>query len=180
VRRFEMEASLKDRPIGAVQLFAGLVGILLLPLFFAGCSQRTSGPIVAPHFELKDLNGRVVSSDSFKGKPTMIVFWATWCPTCKRELPTFNQLKEKGIQVVAIALNQSPQAVENYVADNPLNYPVLMTNQQVELDFGGIRFLPTAFLVDSNWEIVGRLFGQISTDEVVHAFQEAEGRRGKK
>ena len=147
---------------------------LLVGLLAVGCSQRTSGPVVAPHFELKDLSGKMVSSDSLKGKPTLLVFWATWCPTCKDELPTFNTLKEKGIQVVAIALNESPDAVRNYVAEHPLNYPVLMTNQQVELDFGGIRFLPTAFLIDSNWQIVGKLFGKISTEGVIHALQQAE------
>ena len=70
---------------------------LLVGLLAVGCSQRTNGPVVAPHFELRDLNGKVVSSDSLKGKPTLLVFWATWCPTCKDELPTFNTLKEKGI-----------------------------------------------------------------------------------
>ena len=150
---------------------------LLIMLTLAGCSERTSGPIIAPHFELKDLNGNTVSSDSLKGKPTLVVFWATWCPTCNEELPTFNALKDKGIQVVAIALNESSQAVKDYLADHPLNYKVLMSDQQVELDFGGIRFLPTAFLIDSNWEILGKLFGKISVPEVEHALKAAEGKK---
>ncbi len=154
---------------------AGLSLVVLLVL--GGCSQRTKGPVLAPHFELKDLKGRTVSSDSFKGRPTLVVFWATWCPTCKRELPTLNPLKDKGIQVVAIALNESVQAVQGYLEDHELDYPVLMTNQQVELDFGGIRFLPTAFLIDSKWEIVGKVFGKLSPSEVVHAFQQAEGEK---
>ncbi len=149
---------------GALLLFS-------LSLVFWGCSQRTKGPVVAPHFELKNLEGKTVSSDSFKGKPTLLVFWATWCPTCKEELPTFNALQEKGVQVVAIALNESDDAVKEYVSEHGIRFPVLMTDQQVELDFGGIRFLPTAFLIDSNWEIVGKVFGKISTDEVVHAFE---------
>ncbi len=151
-----------------------LIGALLLlslSTVLWGCSQRTKGPVVAPHFELKSLEGKIVSSDSFKGKPTLLVFWATWCPTCKEELPTFNALREKGIQVVAIALNESGDAVKEYVAEHGIEFPVLMSDQQVELDFGGIRFLPTAFLIDSNWEIVGKVFGKISTDEVAHAFE---------
>jgi thiol-disulfide isomerase/thioredoxin len=154
---------------------AALSAVVVLSLALVSCSQRTKGPVIAPHFALKDLSGKVVSSDTFKGKPTLVVFWATWCPTCKEELPTFNALKEKGIQVVAIALNQSVDAVKEYVREHGIEFPVLMTDQQVELDFGGIRFLPTAFLIDSNWKIVGKVFGKISTGEVVHAFEKLKG-----
>ena len=49
--------------------------------------QRFDDKKVAPPFTLKSLDGKTIALSDFKGKPVLLVFWATWCDTCKEELP---------------------------------------------------------------------------------------------
>lgn len=49
----------------------------------------------APHFILKDLNGKTVSLSDYKGKTLVLEFWATWCPYCRKSFPSTQLLLNK-------------------------------------------------------------------------------------
>ena len=63
-------------------------------------------------FELPDLDGNTVASSDirFSGKVLYVTAWATWCPPCLSEIPTFNQLQDRyrsdGLEIVAIAFER--------------------------------------------------------------------------
>ncbi len=118
----------------------------------------------APAFALKDVNGDVVFLSDFSGKVVIIDFWATWCPPCKMEIPHFQSLYEeyasKGLVVIGIALDQGGiGVVEPFVKANGVTYPVLMGDQSVANSYGGIRGIPTTFIVDRNGNIVTKIVG---------------------
>lgn len=50
---------------------------------------------VAPDFALKDLEGKTVHLHDFRGRYVLIVFWASWCPDCRAEIPTLRAMYEK-------------------------------------------------------------------------------------
>src|SRR5579872_1041096 len=62
----------------------------------------------APNFSLPNGYGGRLDLESYRGRPVLLVFWATWCGICQREMPELNQLEpefeSKGISVVAIHL----------------------------------------------------------------------------
>ena len=49
----------------------------------------------APDFQLARMDGSTVSLANLRGQPAVIVFWTAWCPNCKEEAPSFNQLAEQ-------------------------------------------------------------------------------------
>src|SRR5262249_34241037 len=84
-------------------------------------------PAPAKPFTVRTIDDREMSLDAFKGKVTIVNFWATWCPPCRAEIPDLIALQEKyrdHLQVIGISQDEDgPAVVRKYVADHGMNYP---------------------------------------------------------
>ncbi len=149
-------------------------------------ASLTPSPLVgkqAPDFTLPDLAGNKVSLSSFKGKPLLINFWATWCGPCKLETPWLVELSQKyapqGFQIVGIdsqgddvtpsqkaAWDQDKASVEKFVKQEKMPYTILMGGDSLEKPYGGLDAMPTSFYVDRNGKIVGAQMGITSEAEM--------------
>lgn len=124
----------------------------------------TSNLAPAPPWALYDLTGKELRSDAFAGKVMIVDFWATWCGPCRRSIPAFIELyeeyKDKGLAVVGISLDQKgPSVVRPFVKSHNIEYPIVMGNQRVVNDFGGIRGIPTAFIISQDGKIYRKYVG---------------------
>jgi thiol-disulfide isomerase/thioredoxin len=122
----------------------------------------------APAWQLQDLNGKVVSSDEFKGKVVVLDFWATWCAPCKMEIPGYIEMVKKygkdGFTVVGVSIDEGgPDVVKDFVQKNGVNYPVVMVDEKVAAAFGGVEVVPTTFLIDRTGQIRDRKDGAEET-----------------
>ncbi len=142
---------------------------LLAAFIITGCSSRfTSGsaPVNGgrmPAFELKDLDGKAVSSDSLAGKPVLINFWATWCSYCRAEMPLLQELYNgavgRGLTVLTVDVGESRETVAGYMKANNLTLPVLLdTNQEVSGKYK-VAAYPTTFLIDKDGIIQAKVVG---------------------
>ncbi len=98
-------------------------------------------------------------------------FWATWCPPCKAEIPWFVELQKRygaqGLQVVGVNMDDGDRKdVEKFVAENSINYPVLLGKENVAEEYGGIDYLPTTFYIDRSGVVIDRVFGQPERAEI--------------
>ncbi len=118
----------------------------------------------APPIELPDLAGRKVSLETLRGSVVLLNFWSTACPTCRAELPSLNRLftsmSDKGLQVVAVAIDPTDSAVREYAAKNNIAFFVLLDPDKGVL---GDRYresiLPITYLIDRNGMIVEKFSG---------------------
>ena len=122
----------------------------------------------APAWQLKNVDGRSVTSDQFKGKLVVLDFWATWCAPCRAEIPGYNELQKKygkeGLVVVGVSLDQEgPAVVKKFMAGQRMNYPVVMGDEKIVKAFGGVEGIPTTFLIDRNGVIRHRKLGAMPT-----------------
>jgi len=145
------------------------IGVLLVLLACGG--KREQGTSPAPYFSLRDVNGRTVTLEDFKGEPFVLVFWATWCPTCLKEIPLLNKLTQEGHRVVAVTLNRDREQVKRFIEEHRIVYPILMGTYQVTIDYGNIRFLPTIFFVNAKGYIVEKSVGMFPEEKAQEFFK---------
>jgi thiol-disulfide isomerase/thioredoxin len=124
----------------------------------------TQAAETAPAWELKDTEGKLVKSSDFVGKVVILDFWATWCPPCKAEIPGFVELQkkygDKGLVIVGVSLDeQGPDVVKPFMQQFGMNYPVVMGDEKILEDFGGVQAIPTTFIIDKSGKIVTKHVG---------------------
>jgi cytochrome c biogenesis protein CcmG, thiol:disulfide interchange protein DsbE len=118
------------------------------------CAYAKTIPVgdKAPNFSLPDLNGKNVSlQDILKSKqPVAFVFWASWCPECRRQLPEINSVakKYKGkVQFYSINTNDSRSDAAAYVKREGIDFPALVDVPGDVADSYGIIGVPTVILI---------------------------------
>lgn len=118
----------------------------------------------APSWSLRNLEGETVQSSDFDDKVVLLDFWATWCPPCRKGIPEFIELQKEygddGFVVVGISLDRGgADTVKPFAEKMGINYPLVMGDQKVAGKFGGIRGIPTSFLINREGEIVEKHVG---------------------
>lgn len=130
----------------------------------AAANPQKSHLTKAPDFALQNSKGETVRLSSFEDKVIILNFWATWCGPCRKEIPGFVELYKKynkeGLEIIGVSVDQNGwQAVNPFVESYKINYPILMFNRQVIMDYGGIQAIPTTFIINRKGEIVERIVG---------------------
>jgi cytochrome c biogenesis protein CcmG/thiol:disulfide interchange protein DsbE len=126
-------------------------------------AAKTSQPM-AYAFNLETLEGKTVSLEGYRGKIVLVDIWDTWCPPCKAEIPHFIELydeyNDQGFEILGIAAGRNgEQAVRDFIKEYDINYPNAMGNAEVFQGFGGIRSIPTTFLIDEDGTIYKKYVG---------------------
>lgn len=143
-------------------------------------NARTWGPAyeswygkTAPDFALKDLAGREHKLSDYRGKKVMLVFWATWCPPCKMEIPDLvklrNDLAEDKLTMLAISAEKA-DLLTRFV-EQKINYTVLVDTGNMPAPFGFMRIyetsgVPCSFFIDSEGNIILATSGLISLSDL--------------
>lgn len=126
--------------------------------------EKKSNIAKAPDFALENTEGEIVRLSSFYDKVVILNFWATWCGPCRQEIPDFINLYKKynddGLEIIGVSVDQNGwDAVKPFMERYKINYPVLMYNYQVIMDYGGIQGIPTTFFINRKGEIVEKVVG---------------------
>jgi thiol-disulfide isomerase/thioredoxin len=122
-------------------------------------------PTPAPAFTLKDMDDKPVSLADYKGKVVLINFWGTWCPPCRREMPSmervYQHLHDKNFVVLAINQTETPDDVFIYTSQLSLapTFKILFdTNSAISAKYRVVG-LPTTYLIDKKGNIRYRAIG---------------------
>jgi len=120
-----------------------------------------------PTATFKLTNGNVITLDSLKGKPVLVVFWATTCKICIKEIPDLvelhHQYSKQGLQVIAVAMSYDhPAAVVKLAKIMKLPYKVALdVDNKVRNAFVNVQVTPTIFLIANKGHVVMRAVGKL-------------------
>ena len=121
-------------------------------------------------FTMKDVEGKDVSLQSYKGKVILLDFWATWCGPCKVEIPHFIEFQQKygpkGLQVVGISVDDTVDKLAPYVKEMRMNYTVLqgLGHDAVQDAYGPILGIPVSVMISRDGKICATHTGLTSKD----------------
>jgi thiol-disulfide isomerase/thioredoxin len=115
-------------------------------------------PDPAPAFQLTGLDGKPVTLADSRGKVILLNFWATWCGPCRAEIPDLVELQNKykdRLQILGLVVDDDDQdAIQKFVAEFAINYPVALATDDLRAQYGGIPALPTSFVLDAEGRVV--------------------------
>jgi thiol-disulfide isomerase/thioredoxin len=130
-------------------------------------SPGSSAPFATP-FYAEDGSARTLAS--FKGRPVLVNFWATWCGPCLEEMPSLDRLAKRmapeGLAVVALS-----QDVKGWPKIKPFLARVKLANVPVYFDRNGaiaralvVEALPTTYLIGRDGKALGKFIGAVDWD----------------
>jgi len=142
--------------------------------------NRLAVPVAAPDFSLKDMDGEQHSFKDYRGKVVMVNFWATWCPPCRREIPSMEALhqefRDEAFAILAINEWESPDHVFAYMGQLSVfpNFSILFDQEGGVSEAFGVKGLPTTFLVDKRGFVVFKAVGgrDFNHPEVIRMIRE--------
>lgn len=133
----------------------------------------------APLFESLTPNNKTVRLEDFKGKYTLVDFWASWCVPCREENPNivqqYNRFKDKGFTVLGVSLDGNPGSWLKAVEEDGLPWTQVSDLQAWKselIKLYDIKAIPTSFLLDPEGIIIAKnLRGKELEDFLVDIFK---------
>ncbi len=120
------------------------------------------------NFNLKDLQGNVVSFSEFKDKVVFVNLWASWCPPCIAEMPSIQSLYDKvdqnDVVFVMISLDKDPERAKKFIEKRDFSFPVYTATGALPRAFrpGSI---PTTLVLSKDGKIVSKKVGMANYDK---------------
>lgn len=142
-----------------------LIGLIAGFALAMGKAPKTpeGKPVTASNFTLRSLKGETHRLSDHRGKLVFLHFWATWCPPCRSELPTIQQMhndsdKNKFV-VLAVSVDEPEERVKQLVEREGHTFHVLLDSDGKVARLYGIRAFPTTVIIDQSGQVIGRVTG---------------------
>ena len=114
----------------------------------------------APDFALRSVAGANYRLSEHRGEVVALIFWASWCGECRRELERFEKLRKTyapaGLVVLSVSLDEEPARAATIAGATGIDYPVLLDEgKRVSRTYQADK-LPLILLIDRNGVIRAR------------------------
>ena len=149
---------------------AGLA--LVVVLAFAAVWFMPAGLREAPPLVGQTLDGRTLTLEQLRGKPVLVTFWATTCPSCVEEIPhlteLYRELNPKGLEIIGVAMAYDPpEQVRAMAQQRQIPYPIVLDSEErIAREFDNVQLTPTSVLVSPEGRIVQYRLGLLDMPEL--------------
>ena len=156
-------------------LIAGLAVVVVLAVaavWFMPSGLRQAPPLVG-----QTLDGRTLTLEQMRGKPVLVTFWATTCPSCIEEMPhlieLYREFNPKGLEIIGVAMAYDPpDQVRAMAAKRQIPYPIVLDAQaRIAREFDNVRLTPTSVLISPEGRIVQYRLGLLDLPKLRETIQ---------
>ena len=138
-----------------------------------------------PDFTLNDIEGKAVSISDFRGRKVVLLFWASWCPDCRAEVPQIKAMQATAdpskVAFVSVSFDRTFDAFKTYVGENYLGRVQLFDPAgKKESAIGAayhIKWIPSLYLIDTDGKV---LLGTVVAEKVAKAIEAESGKTSLK
>jgi len=130
-------------------------------------------------FTVENQNGERVQLSDFYGKPTLLVFWATWCGPCKEELPDLEAMYQKyGNEMNFVMVNvttwreENDESVVNFIKENDYHFPVYLDTEGNAIETYQIQSIPQIFFLDKGGNLHKKYANQVEKETLEENIKE--------
>lgn len=172
--------------------WAGIVlSLFSLSLWIGACNNQKETETESTHetevankepisegLSFVDIDNKTISLNDLKGKVVFLNFWATWCPPCRAEMPSIDEMKKNfknndNIVFLFVDVDKKIEQSTKYVKDKNLDLHVVMAKGDIPSTYLG-NAIPTTVVLNKNGDIAEKVEGSMdyNTPEVVQALQQ--------
>ena len=153
------------------------LALIVMAALVVPASAAVSVGDKAPNFTLDSVDGKsTLKLSDYTGKPTLLVFWASWCPHCQREAPLlqgiYRDLAAKGMNAIGVSADDTIGDAQDYVQSYGLTFPNAFagtTAGQQVLSTYGLQGVPTIYIIDKDGVVRDKFMGETSADTIKQA-----------
>lgn len=125
----------------------------------------TSTGQAAPELVVEELDGHTFDLAAERGKVTIVNFWATWCPPCRKEMPALDAFYKRyhtlGLEMIGLSADRPRDRSEVIKVMQSFSYPAAMLDDAKSNGFDKPSALPVTYVIDKN----GNLQAELIPDE---------------
>jgi thiol-disulfide isomerase/thioredoxin len=115
-----------------------------------------------PSFTVQDVTGKTINLQSLKGKKVFVNLWASWCPPCRREMPSIEKLSKavdkNKVSFVLLSLDDNFDKAKAFVKRQQLSLPIYYPAENLPAMFN-VEGIPTTFIFDESGKLIQRIDG---------------------
>lgn len=131
-------------------------------------NNTAAAAVYLPSFSIKDVNDNIVNMQSLKGKKVFVNLWASWCPPCKREMPSIEKLYHDvdttKVKFVLISFDDQFELAKKYVSSKKLKLPIYYPTENPPALFN-VQGIPATFIFNEKGELIKQIEGMENFDK---------------
>ena len=122
---------------------------------------------IAPSFTSTTLDGDEYILGFNNQSPTILTFWASWCPPCREELPILDKIhmENKDIRVLGVNMDTNIEDAKTFVNQFNISFNSVIDKEFITISYG-VSKIPETFFIDKDGNIKNRVSGKLTSEKL--------------
>ncbi len=153
-----------EKTVKLLEIAAAVVLAALGYFVFDSIRERVANVgDTAPGFKVTTASGKAMTQKEFGGRILLLNFWASWCPPCREETPSMNQMAQqlgpKGLVVLGVSVDENEAAYQRFLANERVVFDTALDpTGEISANFGTYKY-PETYVIGRDGKVLRKYIG---------------------